>query len=116
MKATRAWGIPPASPRRLAIPYNERRRFRPVLQEMGYIYAGLQEWGSVWSEWRESMETLGKEVRVLWGDQVEEGLAEDIDSRGQSGAAPQRRYRGVADGWRGDFSDLKIDLRQKRKP
>ena len=53
-----------------------------VLQELGYIYASLQEWGAVWSEWRESMETLGKEVRVLWGEQVEEGLAEDIDSEG----------------------------------
>ena len=53
-----------------------------VLQELSYIYASLQEWGSVWSEWRESMETLGREVRVLWGDQVEEGRAEDIDSEG----------------------------------
>ena len=53
-----------------------------VLQEISYIYASLQEWGSVWHEWRENMETLGKEVRVLWGDQVEEGIAEDIDGEG----------------------------------
>lgn len=53
-----------------------------VLQELGYIYASLQEWGSVWREWRESMETLGKEVRVLWGEQVEEGVAEDVDGEG----------------------------------
>ncbi len=53
-----------------------------VLQELGYIYASLQEWGAVWREWRESMETLGKEVRVLWGEQVEEGVAEDIDGEG----------------------------------
>ena len=63
-------------------PVQREETLQAVLQELGYIYASLQEWGSVWSEWRESMETLGKEVRVLWGEQVEEGLAEDIDGEG----------------------------------
>lgn len=33
-------------------------------------------------EWRSRLETLGRQVRVTFGEQVEEGLAEDVDAEG----------------------------------
>jgi len=36
----------------------------------------------VWRRWRERLITLGQQVRVLWGQEVIEGLAEDVDAQG----------------------------------
>lgn len=46
--------------------YEEARRGRPVLEE-----------------WRARLITLGQQVTVRCGDQVEEGLAEDVDDEGR---------------------------------
>ncbi|MBI4202009.1 MAG: biotin--[acetyl-CoA-carboxylase] ligase [Chloroflexi bacterium] len=53
-----------------------------VLQELGLIYWQLTGWGDVWEEWRGSLETLGRQVRVRRGEQVEEGLAAGVDGDG----------------------------------
>jgi len=36
----------------------------------------------VHSAWRSRLETLGRQVRVQFGDDVEEGVAEDVDAEG----------------------------------
>lgn len=56
--------------------------FEAVLKELGIIYLHLKGWADAWDEWQSSLETLGKEVQVRWGDQVEEGLAEAVDVEG----------------------------------
>ena len=42
----------------------------------------LREDETLFREWREHLETLGRQVEVRWGDEVERGLAEDVDSSG----------------------------------
>ncbi len=53
-----------------------------ILAELGLAYSHLREWDHVWDDWRSSLETIGKQVKVRWGDHVEEGVAEDVDSEG----------------------------------
>jgi len=53
-----------------------------VLEELDLIYRHLKEWGDVWEEWQSSLETVGREVQVRWGEQVEEGFAEGVDGEG----------------------------------
>jgi BirA family biotin operon repressor/biotin-[acetyl-CoA-carboxylase] ligase len=45
-----------------------------------YAAAGADE--SVRDAWRGRLETLGRQVRVQFGDHVDEGMAEDVDSEG----------------------------------
>jgi BirA family biotin operon repressor/biotin-[acetyl-CoA-carboxylase] ligase len=40
------------------------------------------EGDAVRDEWRGALETLGRHVRVRWGDVVDEGLATDVDAEG----------------------------------
>ena len=44
------------------------------------LYLGPGE--AAFQQWRRRLETLGQQVRVTSGDQVEEGLAEDVDVEG----------------------------------
>ena len=53
-----------------------------VLLELSYVYSSLEEWGTVWSDWQKAMEHLGENIKVLWGDRVEEGIAEGVDNDG----------------------------------
>ncbi|MEK7778345.1 MAG: biotin--[acetyl-CoA-carboxylase] ligase [Chloroflexota bacterium] len=53
-----------------------------ILTELGMAYTHLREWDRVWDEWRSSLETLGRQVQVRWGEHLEEGVAEDVDSEG----------------------------------
>jgi biotin-(acetyl-CoA carboxylase) ligase len=42
----------------------------------------LQKGEPIHEEWRRRLSTLGKKVRVGWGERVEEGYAESVDSEG----------------------------------
>ena len=53
-----------------------------LLRELDGLYADLGRGESVWQEWRGLLETLGRRVQVRWGDQVEEGLAAEVDQEG----------------------------------
>ena len=44
--------------------------------------AARSENGGVYQAWRRRLETLGRQVRVQFGDDIEEGVAEDVDSDG----------------------------------
>jgi len=37
---------------------------------------------TLYQEWRSCLDTLGQHVRVRWGDEVEEGVASDVDRNG----------------------------------
>jgi len=53
-----------------------------VLNELEELYLAAQAGQRVQDEWRARLETLGRQVRVTWGEAVEEGLAEDVDGDG----------------------------------
>jgi BirA family biotin operon repressor/biotin-[acetyl-CoA-carboxylase] ligase len=53
-----------------------------ILNEFEALYLAAQEGEPIDQEWRARLSTLGKEVRVSLGEQVEEGLAEDVDRDG----------------------------------
>jgi len=53
-----------------------------ILNELEALYLAAQDGRSVQAEWRDRLETLGRRVRVTCGEQVEEGLAEDVDGDG----------------------------------
>jgi len=66
----------------------KREAGRPVSREevlaalLNRFEALYDEGGAVYAAWRSRLETLGRQVRVTFGDQVEEGLAEDVDAEG----------------------------------
>ena len=66
----------------LGHPVSREALFEAVLKNLGAIYQQLGGWAEVWEQWRSSLETLGREIRVRWGEQVEEGLAEAVDAEG----------------------------------
>jgi len=51
---------------------------RQLLVEIERLYLILQAGGSIYDEWRDSLVTLGKRVRVKWGKTVYEGIAESV--------------------------------------
>ena len=53
-----------------------------LLNEFETLYLAAQAGKPMDEEWRARLGMLGKEVRVRFGEQVEEGLAEDVDSDG----------------------------------
>jgi len=53
-----------------------------ILNEFEALYLAAQAGEPIDQEWRARLGMLGKEVRVHFGEQVEEGLAEDVDSDG----------------------------------
>ncbi len=46
------------------------------------LYESAPQGDTVFEEWRSRLDTLGREVRVTFGDQVHEGTAEDVDRDG----------------------------------
>ena len=66
----------------LGKPVSRDELLQAILAELGLAYSHLEEWDRVWYDWRSSLETLGKQVQVRWGEQVEEGVAEDVDAEG----------------------------------
>lgn len=53
-----------------------------LLNHLENLYLAVQRGESVYEEWRQRLVTLGKQVRVRFGTEVEEGMAEDVDSDG----------------------------------
>jgi BirA family biotin operon repressor/biotin-[acetyl-CoA-carboxylase] ligase len=53
-----------------------------ILNEFEALYLAAQAGQPIDEEWRARLGMLGKEVRVHFGEQVEEGLAEDVDRDG----------------------------------
>lgn len=47
-----------------------------------YLAVGRGEDDAVYEAWRDRLDTIGQTVRVRLGDQVEEGLVEDVDAEG----------------------------------
>ncbi|OGN87018.1 MAG: biotin--[acetyl-CoA-carboxylase] ligase [Chloroflexi bacterium RBG_13_46_14] len=55
---------------------------RELLKAMDNLYNTVTSGGSVFSEWRDRLVTLGQEVRVTSGEEVFEGIAESVDTDG----------------------------------
>jgi BirA family biotin operon repressor/biotin-[acetyl-CoA-carboxylase] ligase len=53
-----------------------------ILNEFEALYLAAQAGEPIHEEWRARLSTLGRQVQVRFGEQVEEGLAEDVDSDG----------------------------------
>jgi BirA family biotin operon repressor/biotin-[acetyl-CoA-carboxylase] ligase len=53
-----------------------------ILNEFEALYLAAQAGEPIQEEWRARLGTLGKQVKARFGKQVEEGLAEDVDSDG----------------------------------
>ena len=53
-----------------------------LLDEIEQLYMTLREGRSIHEEWRNRLETLGKQVEVTFGDHVEAGCAESVDDDG----------------------------------
>ncbi len=51
---------------------------RRLLVEVEGLYLALQAGGSIYEEWRDSLVTLGRKVRVKSGETVYEGIAESV--------------------------------------
>lgn len=54
-----------------------------LLNRFEALYGEAQRGRTVYEGWRSRLETLGRQVRVTFGDQREEGLAEDVDPQGR---------------------------------
>ena len=55
---------------------------RAFLRTFDALYRTLDAGGSLYQEWRSCLDTLGQHVRVRWGNQIEEGVASDVDRNG----------------------------------
>jgi BirA family biotin operon repressor/biotin-[acetyl-CoA-carboxylase] ligase len=55
---------------------------RRLLLEIEKLYLALKAGESIYEEWRDSLVTLGKRVRVTAGETVSEGIAESVDRDG----------------------------------
>jgi len=55
---------------------------RQLLVEIERLYLTLQTGGSIYEEWRDSLVTLGKRVRVKWGKTIHDGVAESVTRDG----------------------------------
>ncbi len=51
---------------------------RYLLVEIENLYLALSSGGSIYEEWRDSLVTLGKRVRVKTGEAIYEGIAESV--------------------------------------
>ena len=56
--------------------------FSEVLKRLDDLYGAVKEGRSLTEEWAARLETLGRDVRVRWRDQVYEGLAREVDEQG----------------------------------
>jgi len=55
---------------------------RQLLVEIERLYLTLQAGGSIFEEWRDSLVTLGKRIRLKSGKTIYEGIAESVASDG----------------------------------
>ena len=61
---------------------SRERLLAALLNRFEALYLAARRDDSVHSAWRSRLETLGRQVRVQFGDDVEEGVAEDVDAEG----------------------------------
>jgi BirA family biotin operon repressor/biotin-[acetyl-CoA-carboxylase] ligase len=55
---------------------------KALLKEFDKLYVKLRDGKDIFEAWRDSLATLGKKVKVTWGKQVIEGIAEAVDEDG----------------------------------
>ena len=55
---------------------------RELVKALDNLYGTISSGGPVFSEWRDRLVTLGKEVRVTSGKEMVEGIAESVDTDG----------------------------------
>jgi BirA family biotin operon repressor/biotin-[acetyl-CoA-carboxylase] ligase len=55
---------------------------RAIMEEMEELYQDIKQGGSVLEEWSSLLDTLGHQVSVAWGKQVDEGYAQGVDKDG----------------------------------
>ncbi|MBI1885518.1 MAG: biotin--[acetyl-CoA-carboxylase] ligase [Chloroflexi bacterium] len=53
-----------------------------LLNRYEALYEAVKRGKAVHEAWRSRLETLGRQVQVRFGEQLEEGLAEDVDEKG----------------------------------
>jgi BirA family biotin operon repressor/biotin-[acetyl-CoA-carboxylase] ligase len=61
---------------------SRERLLASLLNRFERLYASAGRDDSVYDAWRARLETLGRQVRVQFGDQFDEGVAEDVDGDG----------------------------------
>ena len=75
-------GLATSLSREKGVPLSRGALLRHILQELDYLYLGLRRGEVPLEEWRGYLETLGRRVRVSFGGEVYQGLAEDVDASG----------------------------------
>jgi BirA family biotin operon repressor/biotin-[acetyl-CoA-carboxylase] ligase len=55
---------------------------KALLVEFDNLYRQLPDGKGTYEAWRNNLETLSRKVKATWGDQVIEGIAEDVDEEG----------------------------------
>lgn len=68
--------------REKGVPLSRGALLRHILQELDHLYLGFRRGDVPLDEWRGYLETLGRRVRVVFLGEVYQGLAEDVDARG----------------------------------
>ena len=63
-------------------PVARDRLLRHLLQELDGLYVAAEGGNVPIEEWRDRLDTLGRQVEVRWGDEVYTGHAEDVDKTG----------------------------------
>ena len=56
--------------------------FESVLVQFSDLYGSLKGWMDVRLQWESYLETIGSHVEVIWGNEIEQGLAEGVDHDG----------------------------------
>lgn len=64
-------------------PVNREVILKAVLQELDDVYLALTFEKDLRKPWMDLLETLGKWVQVTWGQELEEGFAEDVNEFGE---------------------------------
>jgi BirA family transcriptional regulator, biotin operon repressor / biotin---[acetyl-CoA-carboxylase] ligase len=55
---------------------------KSLLTEFDQLYAQFPDGASIYHDWRANLVTLGKKVKTTWGQDIIEGMAEDVDEDG----------------------------------
>jgi BirA family transcriptional regulator, biotin operon repressor / biotin---[acetyl-CoA-carboxylase] ligase len=55
---------------------------KSLLTEFDQLYAQFPDGASIYHDWRANLVTLGKKVKATWGQDIIEGMAEDVDEDG----------------------------------
>jgi len=75
-------GVATSLKRELGCEVSRETVLAQLLNRFEVLYLEAAQGAAVHQAWRSRLETLGRRVRVTFGQQVEEGLAEDVDAEG----------------------------------